>query len=83
MTIEQKDKVYYGGKMQLLNQPEFNDLEKARSIMYLMDHVNQIPSIFPVDKKGIQIRIGSENNHLAMEDCSVITASYVTIISKK
>lgn len=76
MTIEQKDKVYYGGKMQLLNQPEFNDLEKARSIMYLMDHVNQIPSIFPVDKKGIQIRIGSENNHLAMEDCSVITASY-------
>ncbi|WP_313891792.1 heat-inducible transcriptional repressor HrcA [Psychrobacillus sp.] len=76
MKIEHEDKVYYGGKMHLLNQPEFNDLKKARSIMYLMDHVNQIPGIFPVDKKGIQIRIGSENNHLAMEDCSVITASY-------
>ena len=25
---------------------------------------------------GIQIRIGSENNHLAMENCSVITATY-------
>ena len=25
---------------------------------------------------GIQIRIGSENNHFAMEDCSVITATY-------
>ena len=76
MTIEQEEKVYYGGKMQLLNQPEFNDLQKARSIMYLMDHVNQIPSLFPTDKKGIHISIGSENNHLAMEDCSVITASY-------
>lgn len=76
MTIEHEDKVYYGGKMQLLNQPEFNDVEKARSIMYWMDHVNQIPGLFHLDKKGIQIRIGSENNHLAMEDCSVITASY-------
>ncbi|WP_144511140.1 heat-inducible transcriptional repressor HrcA [Bacillus sp. FJAT-22090] len=76
MTIEHEDKVYYGGKMQLLNQPEFNDVEKARSIMYWMDHVNQMPGLFHLDKKGIQIRIGSENNHLAMEDCSIITASY-------
>ena len=71
-----EDKVYYGGKMHLLNQPEFNDVAKARSIMYWMDHVNQIPGIFPLDKMGIQIRIGSENNHLAMENCSVITATY-------
>lgn len=76
MTIEHEDKVYYGGKMQLLNQPEFNDLEKARSIMYWMDHVNQIPGLFHLEKKGIQIRIGSENNQLGMEDCSIITASY-------
>lgn len=76
MTLEHEDKVYYGGKMQLLNQPEFNDVEKARSIMYWMDHVNQMPGLFHLDKKGIQIRIGSENNHLAMEDCSIITASY-------
>lgn len=76
MTIEHEDKVYYGGKLQILNQPEFNDVEKARSIMNWMDHVNQIPGIFHLDKKGIQIRIGSENNDLAMEGCSVITASY-------
>ncbi|MFJ7971353.1 heat-inducible transcriptional repressor HrcA [Psychrobacillus sp. NPDC096389] len=76
LTIEHEDKVYYGGKMQLLNQPEFNDVEKARSIMYWMDHVNQMPGLFHLDQKGIQIRIGTENTHLAMEDCSIITASY-------
>lgn len=76
LTIEHEDKVYYGGKMQLLNQPEFNDVEKARSIMYWMDHVNQIPGLFHLEKKGIQIRIGSENSKFGMDDCSIITASY-------
>ncbi|WP_277584542.1 heat-inducible transcriptional repressor HrcA, partial [Psychrobacillus antarcticus] len=49
MSIEHEEKVYYGGKLQILNQPEFNDVEKARSIMNWMDHVNQIPGIFHLD----------------------------------
>ena len=38
MSIEHghEDKVYYGGKMQLLNQPEFNDVEKATKY-YVLD----------------------------------------------
>ncbi len=76
MKIEHEDKVYYGGKMQLLSQPEFNDVEKAKSIMYWMEHVNQIPGLFHLNKKGIDIRIGSENNQVGMENCSIITASY-------
>ena len=34
-------------------------------------------SLFNPRHSGIQIRIGSENNHLAMENCSVITASFL------
>ena len=41
------------------------DQDKPSSIVY-----------FHPNKTGIQIRIGSENNHLAMENCSVITATY-------
>ena len=76
MTIEHEDKVYYGGKMQLLSQPEFNDVEKAKSIMYWMEHVNEFPGLFHLNKKGINISIGSENNQFGMDNCSIITASY-------
>ena len=70
-------KIYYGGKTNMLNQPEFHDLNKVRMLMELMEKTSQIQTIFPLDEQGIHIRIGSENNHLAMEGCSVITASYL------
>lgn len=44
--------------------------------MELMDKKNQVISLFQPVKQGITIRIGSENNHIAVENCSVITASY-------
>ncbi|MER2262571.1 MAG: heat-inducible transcriptional repressor HrcA [Psychrobacillus sp.] len=76
LVIEHEDKVYYGGKMQLLSQPEFNDVEKAKNIMYWMEHVNEFPGLFHLNKKGINISIGSENNQFGMNNCSIITASY-------
>ena len=45
--------------------------------MELMEKESQVQSLFQPDNSGIQIRIGSENNHLAMENCSVITASFL------
>lgn len=80
---QSENKVYYGGKTNMLNQPEFHDLNKMRMLMDLMDKESQVQSLFnPQDYRitndlGIQIRIGSENNHLAMENCSVITASFL------
>lgn len=44
--------------------------------MELMDKESQVISLFHPGDTGIHIRIGSENNHLAMEDLSVITATY-------
>lgn len=69
-------KVFYGGKLNILNQPEFHDLNKVRMLMDLMDKTSQVQSLFQPNEAGIHIRIGSENNHLAMENCSVITATY-------
>jgi heat-inducible transcriptional repressor len=80
---QSENKVYYGGKTNMLNQPEFHDLNKMRMLMDLMEKESQVQSLFnPQDYRinndlGIQIRIGSENNHLAMENCSVITASFL------
>lgn len=72
-------KLVYGGKLNILNQPEFHDLEKIRSLMDMMDEAsNEVPSIIRPANSNIEIRIGTENNHFAMEDCSIITASFMT-----
>lgn len=61
----------------MLNQPEFfHDLDKVRQLLDLMEKKSQVISLFQPVKQGITIRIGSENNHIAVENCSVITASY-------
>lgn len=75
-TGQKEGKFYYGGKTNMLNQPEFHDLNKIRMLMDLMDKESQLQSLFQHNENGIQIRIGSENNHLAMENCSVITAPF-------
>ena len=69
-------KVFYGGKTNMLNQPEFHDVNKIRMLLELMDTESQIQSLFQPNEAGIHIRIGSENNHLAMENCSVIAATF-------
>lgn len=74
---QNEGKVYYGGKSNMLNQPEFTDLNKVRMLMDLIDKESQVQTLFNQHDSGIQIRIGSENNHLAMENCSVITASFL------
>jgi heat-inducible transcriptional repressor len=76
ISSPQEEKVFYGGKSKLLHHPEFKDLQKARSLITMMDQANQISTLFSPNQAGIHIRIGSENTLLAMEDCSVITASY-------
>ncbi|MFP3919660.1 heat-inducible transcriptional repressor HrcA [Lysinibacillus telephonicus] len=76
VTVQNEGKIYFGGKTNMLNQPEFHDLNKVRALMELMDKESQVISLFHPGDTGIHIRIGSENNHLAMEDLSVITATY-------
>nr|WP_106780022.1 heat-inducible transcriptional repressor HrcA [Lysinibacillus timonensis] len=75
-TVDNDSEIYFAGKMNMLNQPEFHDLNKIRMLMDLMDKKSQVISLFHPNDQDIHIRIGSENNHLAMEDCSVITATY-------
>lgn len=76
VIVPQDKNVYYGGKLNILNQPDFHDLHKIRNLMDVMEETDHIPMIIPVGNQGLHIRIGSENALSAMEDCSVITVSY-------
>ncbi|GLC88553.1 heat-inducible transcriptional repressor HrcA [Lysinibacillus piscis] len=71
-----ESKIFYGGKTNMFNQPEFHDLNKVRMILDLMETKSQVHSLFQPNESGIHIRIGSENKQLGMGDCSVITTTY-------
>ena len=46
MSGQKEGKVYYGGKTNMLNQPEFHDLNKVRMLMDLIDKESQVQSLF-------------------------------------
>ncbi|MFD1864031.1 heat-inducible transcriptional repressor HrcA [Planococcus sp. FY231025] len=76
VIVPHEDNVYYGGKLNILKQPDFHDIQKIRDLMDVIEEAKHIPMIVPAGSLGLQIRIGSENALTAMEDCSVITVSY-------
>ncbi|MBM7554712.1 heat-inducible transcriptional repressor HrcA [Thalassobacillus pellis] len=77
LVDEQPAKLYVGGKTNILIQPEFKDLEKVRSLYSMMEKENEIAHLLRSTHPGLKVRIGHENEVDAMQDCSLITASYV------
>ena len=59
-----------------MNQPEFNDVHKMKMFFDFIEKGAPATTFFDDVRTGIAVRIGSENNHFAMEDFSVITATY-------
>ncbi|KXH87393.1 heat-inducible transcriptional repressor HrcA [Sporosarcina sp. HYO08] len=76
ISIEPEDRLYFGGKMNMIKQPEFNDIQKMKTMFDLLENGMPAMSFFQEGAMGIHVRIGSENKHIAMEDFSVITATY-------
>lgn len=71
-----KDKVYYGGKTNILTQPEFRDIEKVRVLLETIEKEELIYQLIRHESDGVEVKIGKEIDIQAMEDCSLITASY-------
>ncbi|WP_188206208.1 heat-inducible transcriptional repressor HrcA [Alkalibacillus aidingensis] len=72
----QSSSLYVSGKSNILMQPEFSDIEKARSLFNMMESEEQIAPILKANKQGLNISIGHENQVEAMNNCTLITATY-------
>lgn len=70
------DRIFLSGATNILTQPEFKDVEKVKTIFDLFDETETLVKIFSEAQSGIQVRIGSENSHEAINNCSLITATY-------
>jgi heat-inducible transcriptional repressor len=70
------EKLFFGGKTNILSQPDFHDLTKIRSLLNMIEHEEWVSELIRKKSAGINVQIGRENNNLAMENCSLITATY-------
>ena len=71
-----EEKLFYGGKTNMLLQPEFSNVEKIRSLLDVIEQEKGMYDLFKQTPEGIHVKIGTENKIELLEDCSLITATY-------
>ena len=68
--------LYMDGLTNIFDIPEYNDLEKAKSFLSLLDKKEDFTKRLMEREDGIIVTIGDENADDLMNDCSLITATY-------
>jgi heat-inducible transcriptional repressor len=73
-------RVYIEGTSNILDQPEFADVERMRQLYRLFEQKSQLIDLLDRSRRvhGIQIFIGNETSYSAIAGCSLITATYET-----
>lgn len=76
-TEGEGSKIYLGGTTMILNQPEFRTVEKLKPLLDMFEQQNELVRIMQdIEAPGVLVKIGQENNHQTIHDCSLITAAY-------
>ncbi|WP_232695390.1 heat-inducible transcriptional repressor HrcA [Brevibacillus daliensis] len=70
------DRLLLKGTTKIMEQPEFQDMEKVKEILELFEHSEQLTPRFDPSRSGLQISIGQEHSLEAMKNCSIVTTSY-------
>ncbi|MCR2803202.1 heat-inducible transcriptional repressor HrcA [Paenibacillus soyae] len=73
---DEEQRIFMSGTTNMLTQPEFKDVDKVKTILDLLGEAPAIMKMLSTLPSGIQVRIGTENDHKAISDCSLITATY-------
>ncbi|MBD2844472.1 heat-inducible transcriptional repressor HrcA [Paenibacillus sp. IB182496] len=73
---EQGHHVVLGGTTNMLTQPEFKDVDKVKTLLDLLEETPTLLRLVSSLPDGIQVKIGAENGHQAISNCSLITATY-------
>ena len=76
-TDDDQADVIIGGSSNLLDYPEYSDVNKARNFLAVLESKDTIRRVLNRDGgMEITIRIGPENQVPELNDCSIVTASY-------
>ena len=72
------EKVYIGGASQILESPEFANVDKMRALFKAFEDKYKLLKILDrsTAADGIKVFIGSENPFFEMQGCSMVVSSY-------
>ncbi len=75
--IDSRD-IFLGGTTNILDFPEYNDIEKARELLRFLEKKKGLYKLLSDAQMDnhINILIGEENEFLEMKDCSIIMSKY-------
>lgn len=73
---KQEPRVFLSGAANMLTQPEFKDVDKAKNILGILEETHKLTQLFQAHSGGIQVKIGTENAVEEINHCSLITATY-------
>jgi len=75
---EQQVRVFLGGTTNILNQPEFKNVDKIRRMLSLFEQESLLCQILEKSSRmdAVTVKIGRENVTEDIHECTLITASY-------
>ena len=78
LAEELEPELYVGGKINLLESPEFSEVGRMRTLLQALEEKNLLLTLLDktMDAEGVQIFIGSEVQLSDMQTLSIITSPY-------
>lgn len=74
---DREEKVYLGGTLNILNQPEFKDVAKLKTLLGVLEEGKLLRELLQDEAgAGLSVRIGGENRYQEISECSLVTATY-------
>lgn len=76
---EDKTQLYSDGVSNIFNFPEYNDIEKAKNFLGLIEEKKMLLDMLSKQSQSanqLYISIGKENKNDKIQDCSIVTATY-------
>lgn len=77
LVQDKKERLYLGGARQLMEQPEFHNIDKVKKLLSMLEEEQLLCDILQTHRdKGLAVTIGQENKYNDIKDCSIISATY-------
>ncbi len=77
LTNDEEHKIFTGGVMNMLSQPEFHDIEKLKNMFSLIEEEAKIEELLnSAGSDRLTVTIGGEMPVEGAKDCSMVVANY-------
>lgn len=76
LKYSERVEVYHDGAANLLDLPEYNDVQKAREFLNVLEEHDLLFEVLSDVSKDLSVTIGRENKLEQLKNCSLITATY-------